>query len=72
MFASISNVLIAPILCFALGAGASYIAVPPAIRMAIPEANPSIYLTLSLGITFPFNVIVGIPLFHGLAARLAA
>ena len=55
-----------------LGASASYIAVPPAIRMAIPEANPSIYLTLSLGITFPFNVIVGIPLFHGLAARLAA
>lgn len=55
-----------------LGASASYIAVPPAVRMAIPEANPSFYLTLSLGITFPFNVVVGIPLYHALAERLAA
>lgn len=47
-----------------LGASASYIAVPPAMRLAIPEANPSFYLTLSLGITFPFNVIVGIPLYY--------
>ncbi|MGK2952791.1 MAG: sodium-dependent bicarbonate transport family permease [Thiobacillus sp.] len=53
-----------------LGASASYIAVPPAMRLAIPEANPSYYLTLSLGVTFPFNVIVGIPLYHALAARL--
>lgn len=50
-----------------LAASASYIAVPPAMRMAIPEANPSIYLTLSLGVTFPFNVIVGIPLFYNFA-----
>lgn len=50
-----------------LAASASYIAVPPAMRLAVPEANPSYYLTLSLGITFPFNVIVGIPLFHKLA-----
>ena len=50
-----------------LAASASYIAVPPAMRMAIPEANPSIYLTLSLGVTFPFNVIVGIPLFYHFA-----
>ena len=55
-----------------LGASASYIAVPPAVRIAIPEANPSFYLTLSLGITFPFNVVVGIPLYHALAERLAA
>ena len=50
-----------------LTASASYIAVPPAMRMAIPEANPSIYLTLVLGVTFPFNVIFGnktfLPLF---------
>lgn len=55
-----------------LGASASYIAVPPAVRLAIPEANPSFYLTLSLGITFPFNVVLGIPLYYALAARLAS
>lgn len=54
-----------------LAASASYIAVPPAIRLAIPEANPSLYLTLSLGITFPFNVVVGIPLYFGGANWLA-
>lgn len=47
-----------------LGASASYIAVPPAMRFGVPEANPSYYLTLALGVTFPFNVIVGIPLFY--------
>jgi hypothetical protein len=55
-----------------LGASASYIAVPPAMRLAIPEANPSFYLTLSLGVTFPFNVLVGIPLYHYLITRLVA
>jgi uncharacterized protein len=55
-----------------LGASASYIAVPPAMRLAVPEANPSYYLTLSLGITFPFNVVVGIPLYHQLAGMLGA
>jgi hypothetical protein len=50
-----------------LGASASYIAVPPAMRLAVPEANPSFYLTLALGITFPFNVVVGIPLYHYVA-----
>jgi hypothetical protein len=54
-----------------LGASASYIAVPPAMRLAVPEANPSYYLTLALGITFPFNVVVGIPLYHHLAAAAA-
>jgi len=54
-----------------LGASASYIAVPPAMRLAVPEANPSFYLTLSLGITFPFNVLIGIPLYHHFATLLA-
>lgn len=53
-----------------LGASASYIAVPPAMRMAVPEANPSFYLTLALGITFPFNVLIGIPLYYRLAQLL--
>ncbi len=53
-----------------LAASASYIAVPPAIRMAIPEANPSVYLTLSLGITFPFNVLIGIPVYYSFAKLL--
>jgi len=50
-----------------LGASASYIAVPPAMRYGVPEANPSYYLTLTLGVTFPFNVVVGIPLFYQLS-----
>lgn len=54
-----------------LAASASYIAVPSAMRLAIPEANPSFYLTLSLGVTFPFNVIIGIPLYYQLAQWLA-
>jgi hypothetical protein len=53
-----------------LGASASYIAVPPAMRLAIPEANPSFYLTLSLGITFPFNVVFGIPIYYKVATLL--
>ena len=48
-------------LLMTLAASASYIAVPAAMRVALPEARPAIYLTLSLGITFPFNLIVGIP-----------
>ncbi|MGB0497404.1 MAG: sodium-dependent bicarbonate transport family permease [Rubricella sp.] len=46
-----------------LCASASYIAVPAAMRVALPEAKPSIYLTLSLGVTFPFNLTVGISLY---------
>lgn len=46
-----------------LSASASYIAVPAAMRVALPEADPAIYLTLSLGITFPFNLVIGIPLY---------
>ncbi len=50
-----------------LAASASYIAVPAAMRLALPEANPGIYVTLSLVITFPFNVLVGIPLYFACA-----
>ena len=53
-----------------LGASASYIAVPAAMRVALPEANPAIYLTLSLGITFPFNLTLGIPLYIWAASAL--
>lgn len=50
-----------------LAASASYIAVPAAMRLALPKAKPSIYLTLSLGVTFPFNLTLGIPLYILLA-----
>ena len=52
------------VLLIVLGASASYIAVPAAMRLALPEANPSIYLPMSLAVTFPFNLMVGIPLYH--------
>lgn len=55
------------ILLMTLAASASYIAVPAVVRHAIPEANPSVYFGLSLGITFPFNILVGIPLYTHLA-----
>ena len=58
-------------LMMVLSASASYIAVPAAMRVALPEANPSIYLTLSLGVTFPFNLTLGIPLYVAVAAALA-
>lgn len=54
-----------------LAASASYIAVPAALRLALPEHNAAIALTLSLGVTFPFNLLVGIPLYIGIASRLA-
>jgi hypothetical protein len=55
-----------------LAASASYIAAPAAIRTAVPEANPALSLTASLALTFPFNIIVGIPLYERLAFALAA
>jgi uncharacterized protein len=58
-------------LMMVLSASASYIAVPAAMRVALPEANPSIYLTLSLGVTFPFNLTLGIPLYIALAGAIA-
>jgi hypothetical protein len=54
-----------------LAASASYIAAPAAIRTAVPEANPALPLTASLAVTFPFNIIFGIPLYERLAAALA-
>ena len=54
-------------LLMVLTASASYIAVPAVVKDAIPNANPAIYLGLSLGVTFPFNVIIGIPLYNQLA-----
>lgn len=53
-----------------LAASASYIAVPATMRLAIPEANPALSLSAVLGITFPFNILVGIPLYHWLATEL--
>ncbi len=50
-----------------LAASASYIAAPAAIRIAVPEANPSLSLAASLGVTFPFNVLFGIPLYQRMA-----
>lgn len=50
-----------------LAASASYIAVPAAMRVALPRANPAVYLTLSLGITFPFNLILGLPVYVAIA-----
>jgi hypothetical protein len=49
-----------------LAASASYIAAPAAMRLSLPEANPVLYLTTSLAITFPFNVTLGIPLYYAL------
>lgn len=55
-----------------LGASASYIAAPAALRIAVPEANPGLSIGAALGVTFPFNVTVGIPLYHRLAQWAAA
>jgi hypothetical protein len=54
-----------------LAASASYIAVPAAMRLALPEADPGIYITLSLAVTFPFNIVAGIPLYLAAAEFLA-
>jgi len=69
---AILGILIAKVLGFGLGNGllfavlcasASYIAVPAAMRLTVPEANPSLYVSMALALTFPFNIIVGIPLY---------
>ena len=52
-----------------LAASASYIAVPAAMKISIPEASPSLSLAASLGITFPFNVVIGIPLYYMLVTK---
>ncbi len=59
--------------CTVLGtmaASASYIAAPPAVRMTLPEANPTFYLTAALAITFPFNLLAGIPLYFRMALAM--
>ena len=54
-----------------LYASASYIAAPAAMRIAVPEANPALSIGASLGITFPFNLLVGIPAYHWLATAMS-
>ncbi len=53
-----------------LAASASYIAVPAAMRMSLPQADAGLYLAMSLGVTFPFNILLGIPLFRWIAETL--
>jgi hypothetical protein len=53
-----------------LAASASYIAAPAAVRIALPDASPGIYVTASIGITFPFNLLIGIPIYIRLAEAL--
>ncbi|TAE72125.1 MAG: sodium-dependent bicarbonate transport family permease [Bacteroidetes bacterium] len=60
--ASIGDSLLFTILC----ASASYIAVPAAMRLAIPQANPAFTVPVALSIVFPFNIIIGIPLYYGI------
>jgi hypothetical protein len=55
----------------AMSASASYIAAPPAVRITLPEANPTLSLTSALAITFPFNIVVGIPLYYQWALWLS-
>ena len=57
------------LLFMVLCASASYIAVPAAMRMTVPQANPSLYISTALGVTFPFNVVVGIPIYMTLVQR---
>ena len=56
---SVGNALLFAVLC----ASASYIAVPAAMRMTVPEANPSLYISMALALTFPFNIVIGIPVY---------
>jgi len=59
-------------LLMVLAASASYIAVPAVLRHAIPEAQPALYFGMSLGLTFPINILIGIPLYIGIAHRVLA
>ena len=52
-------------------ASASYVSAPAALRAAIPEANPSLSLTAAVALTFPFNIVFGIPLYHWVAGLVA-
>jgi uncharacterized protein len=55
-----------------MAASASYIAAPPAVRLTLPEANPTFSLTAALAITFPFNILAGIPIYYNIAKAIAA
>jgi uncharacterized protein len=63
---SVGNALLFAVLC----ASASYIAVPAAMRMTVPEANPSLYISMALALTFPFNIIIGIPIYLEIINRI--
>jgi uncharacterized protein len=63
---SVGNALLFAVLC----ASASYIAVPAAMRMTVPEANPSLYISMALALTFPFNIIIGIPIYFAIINRV--
>ncbi len=54
-----------------LAASASYIAAPAAVRIALPTAKPGLYITASLGVTFPFNIVFGIPIYYAMAKGLS-
>ncbi len=84
LYMPLLSACLAALLCYGLGlstgaaallitlaASASYIAVPAAMRLALPEAQPSLYLTLSLAVTFPFNLSVGIPIYLWLAEQVS-
>jgi hypothetical protein len=55
------------ILLMVLASSASYIAVPAVLRHAMPEVSPALYMGMSLGITFPLNIIFGIPIYSAIA-----
>lgn len=55
-----------------LGASASYIVVPAVMQVALPDASPALYLTLAMGITFPFNLVVGIPMYNSAARAIVS
>ena len=59
-------------LLMVLAASASYIAVPAVLRYALPEANASLYFGLSLGVTFPLNILAGIPVYTSIAQMVLA
>ena len=60
------DALLFTVLC----ASASYIAVPAAMRLSVPEANPGLYVTMALALTFPFNIIIGLPLYMTVINRI--
>jgi hypothetical protein len=62
---SLGGMILLSVLC----ASASYIAATAAASHALPEANPALYLGASLGVTFPFNILIGVPLITELAVR---